>query len=123
MFTLLPGLSQLTRSKISSTLTGRKDSEETRKKKSMSRLGELNPFYGKGPGIKALDIAAEKAGTKVYVYSVDTFTLVNGKPFRSLRMTANSMPVGHSTLPSKLDTGKAFKGYFYYTTPQLVRPK
>lgn len=119
----LPVLSLLTRSKISLTLKGRKDSEETKKKKSMSRLGNLNPFYGKGPGIKALDLAAEKSGTKVYVYDMDTFTLVNGKPFRSLRMTANAMPVAEGTLPKKLDTGKQFKGYYYFTSPQLVPPK
>ena len=102
---------------------GRKDSEDTRTKKSISRLGELNPFFGKGPWKKALDIAAEKAGTKVYVYDVETFTLVNGKPFRSLRMAVNAMPIGHSTLPNKLNTGKPFKDYYCYSFPQLVRPK
>jgi hypothetical protein len=49
-------------------LQDRTDSEITRARKSKSKQGENNPFYGKGPGIKALDIAAEKAGTKVYVY-------------------------------------------------------
>ena len=29
------------------------------------------------------------------------------------------MPISHSTLPIKLDTGKPFKGYYYYTLPQL----
>ena len=87
----LPGLSLLTRSKISLSLRGRKDTEETRRKKSMSRLGKLNPFFGTGPGLKALDLAAEKSGTKVYVYDVDTFTLVNSKPFRSLRMARSHL--------------------------------
>ena len=118
----LPGLSLLTRSKISLSLTGKKDSEDTRTKKSISRLGELNPFFKKGPGEKALKIAAEKAGTKVYVYDFETFTLVNGKPFRSLRKAADAMPISHSTLPIKLNTGKPFKGYYYYTLPQLVSP-
>lgn len=115
------GLSLLTRSKISLTLSGRQDSDETRTKKSIARIGELNPFFGKGPGIKALDLAAQKTGTKVYAYDVDTFTLVGGKPFRSLRMTSDALPVGHSTLSSKLDTGKPFKGYYYYTTPQYPK--
>jgi group I intron endonuclease len=80
-----PGIiSRLTRSKISETLKGRKDSEVTRAKKSVSRKGILNPFYRKGPGIKALDIAAEKAGTKIYVYDITNFSLVNNKPFRSI---------------------------------------
>ena len=77
-----PGIiSQLTRSKISESLKGRKDSEITRAKKSVSRKGILNPFYRIGPGIKALDIAAEKAGTKIYVYDITKFSLVNNKPF------------------------------------------
>lgn len=116
-------LSLLTRSKISATLTGRKDSDETRAKKSESRKGALNPFYGKGPGAKAIDAAAELAGTKVYVYDVHSFNLVNGKPFRSIRATAEAMPVGASTLPSKLDTGKPFKGYYYYSSAQTTAPK
>lgn len=116
------GHSLLTRAKISAALLGRTDSEETRTKKSKSQMGALNAFYGKGPGIKALDKAAEMAGTKVYAYSADNFTLVNDKPFRSVRSTADVLPVSHGTLPTKLDTGKPFKGYYYFTSPQLVRP-
>jgi hypothetical protein len=56
----VPGiLSALTRAKISSSLQGRKDSEATRVRKSISKLGINNPFYGKGPGIRALDIAGD----------------------------------------------------------------
>lgn len=88
----------------------------------MARMGALNPFFGVGSGIKALDAAAEKAGTKVYVYSVDNFALVNGMPFRSLRATSDAMPVSHMTLPSKLDTGKPFKEYYYFTCEQVNSP-
>jgi group I intron endonuclease len=109
------GQSLLTRFKISASLVGRTDSDETRAKKSMSRMGTLNSFFGIGPGIKALDAAAEKAGIKIFVYSAEDFALVNGVPFRSLRATSDVMPVSHGTLPSKLDTGKPFKGYYYYT--------
>lgn len=85
----VPGsMSLLTRSKISATLTGRKDTEVTRAKKSASRMGSLNPFFGLGPGIKAVDAAAVLSGTKVYVYDVNSFTLVNNKPFRSIRKAA-----------------------------------
>jgi hypothetical protein len=73
-----------TRSKISATLTGRKDSDETRVKKSESQKGANNPFYGKGPGAKALDIAAEKAGTKVFVYDAKDFILVKWTTFSKL---------------------------------------
>jgi len=98
-------LSLLTRSKISVSLTGRKDSDITRAKKSKAQKGVLNPFYllllfqqsceqkGVGPGKKALDLAAEKSGTKIYVYDAENFILVNSKPFRSIRMTAKFMPI------------------------------
>ena len=102
-------VSLLTRSKMSATLSGCKDSDETRAKKSEARKGRKNPFFDKGPGIKALDIAAEKKGTKVYAYDANNFTLVDGAPFRSIRMITKIMPVSNSILPFKLDTGKPFK--------------
>ena len=40
-------LSKETKNKISNTLTGRVEPEETRKKKSDSKLGDKNSFYGK----------------------------------------------------------------------------
>jgi hypothetical protein len=69
-------------------------------------------------GIKALDIAAEKAGTEVFVYDATNFTLVNGAPFRSIRMAAKSLPISARTLALKLDTGKPFKGYYFYSHAQ-----
>ncbi len=33
------------------------------------------------------------------------------------------MPIKAATLPSKLNTGKAFKEYYYYTEPQKLAPK
>jgi group I intron endonuclease len=121
-----PGIiSCLTRSKISESLKGRKDSEITRAKKSESRKGILNPFYRKGPGIKALDIAAEKAGTKIYAYETTKFNLVNNKPFlrSSIRSAAKVLPISGNTLTKKLDSGKSFKGYYYYSKPQNKVPK
>lgn len=111
--------SMMTKAKISVALTGRVDTLATRKKKSVSRIGPLNPFFGKGPGIKALNKAAELAGTQVYVYDATTFALVNNSPFRSIRATGAVMPISTSTLPKKIDTGLQFKGYYYYSTPQL----
>lgn len=104
------GLSQLTRFKISVSLMGRKDSEVTRMIKSKSRMGNLNPQR-----TAALNKAAEMAGTKVYVYTAENFAFVN--IFRSLRSTCNVIPISYSTLVSKLDTDKSFKGYYYYTNP------
>ena len=116
-------ISLLTKSKISRSLKGRIDTEVTRTKKSESRIGILNPFFGKGPGLKALDIAAEKLGIKVYVYKAQSFTLVEGSPFHSIRATTKMIPISNSTLPLKLDLGKPFKGYYYYTKPQTQLPK
>jgi group I intron endonuclease len=110
-------ISALTRAKISASLKGRKDYETTRLKKSLAMTGVNNPSYGKGPGTKALNLAAELRGTKIYVYDAATFTLQNGKPFRSIRDTAKNMPLSPSTLPTKLDTNKPFKGYYYYSSP------
>ena len=114
-------MSLLTRFKISNALKGRKDSDITRTKKSASRKGNLNPFYGKGPGLKALDIAAEKAGTKIYVYDSTKFKLVNDKPFRSIRLASKNLPISASTLAKILNTGKLFKGYYYNSLPQNHR--
>jgi group I intron endonuclease len=111
-------ISLLTRSKISETLKGRKDSDITRAKKSESRKGILNPFYGKGPGIIALDLAAEKAGTKIYAYDSTNLKLVNNEPFRSIRKTSKELPISPNTLAKILDSGKSFKGYFYYSKPK-----
>jgi group I intron endonuclease len=113
------GLSLLTRAKISAALTGRIDSERTRAKKSKIQIGALNPFFGKGPGIKALDKAAEMAGTKVYAYYADTFTLVNNKPFRSLRSTSKSLPISDNTLTKKIDTGKPWLLLLFSTTNKI----
>ena len=64
----------------------------------------VNPFYLKGPGIKALNLAVEKTATKVYVYDSVKFNLINGKPFQSIRLAAAYLPIAASTLPSKLNT-------------------
>lgn len=111
-------LSNLTRSKISISLTNRKDSDETRRRKSESRTGNRHPLFGIGIPKEVLDKAAEVNGTKIYVYDARTFSLVNNTPFRSIRLTAKNMPIGARTLPNKLDTGKPFKGFYYYTSPQ-----
>lgn len=113
--------SLLTKFKISASLMGRKDSDLTRSKKSLSRKGHLNPFFGIGPGIKALNKAIELSGTKIYAYSSKDFILVNGKPFNSIRSCAKALPISPSTLLLKLDTGNSFKGYYYYSKEQIQK--
>lgn len=57
-------LSEETKNKISTTLTGRLEPEETRKKKSDSKLGEKNSFYGKQHSYETKDkISKTKKGT------------------------------------------------------------
>ena len=98
--------------------------------------GILNPFLlrSKGPGIKALDIAAEKAGTKIYVYDITKFSLVNNKPFRSIlpcqrqgvRQKFYLFQLTHylkNWTASYGSKSKPFKGYFYYSKPQNKVPK
>jgi hypothetical protein len=93
--------------------------QATRDKKSVARLGSKNPFFGIGPGIEALNKAAELAGTKVYAYDLSTFTLVNSTPFRSIRATVLIMPISAVSLQKKINTGVPFKGYYYFTSPQI----
>jgi hypothetical protein len=95
-------ISLLTRAKISASLQGRTDYEITRSRKSNSKQGVNNPFYGKGPGIKALDIAAEKAGTKVYVYEATNFTLVKEAPLSACLPASFSILTLRSPSPLRL---------------------
>ena len=89
---------------------------------SQKRSGEQNYWYGKIIPSVILDAAAELKGTKVYAYDSDTFSLVNGKPFRSLCSTVKMLPVTMYKLPLVLDTGLDYKGYYYFTTPQSSKP-
>jgi hypothetical protein len=57
-------LSEETKNKISNTLTGRIEPEETRRKKSESKLGDKNSFYGKKHSNETKDrISKTKQGT------------------------------------------------------------
>ena len=114
--------SGITRARISASLLGKTHTAETRALMSASRSGHNNRLFGKRLPEHVLDAAAIKAGTPIYVYDLDTFTLVNGIPFRSIRDTAKYMPISTSSLPNKLDSRKSFKGYFYFSTPQSSTP-
>jgi len=109
-------VSNLTRSKISLALFGRKDSDEVRARKSEGSKGSKNHNYGVGPNVVTLDAAAEANGIKVYVYEESSF--IRGSPFRSIRQAATNMKMGSTTLTGKLNTGKAYKGHYYYTSPR-----
>jgi group I intron endonuclease len=91
------------------------ESLKTRNKKSIRILGKNNPFFGKGPGIVALNKAAYINGTKIYVYNANNISLVEGSPFRSIRIASKSLPISANTLSKVLDTGKIFKNYYYYS--------
>lgn len=108
----------MTKFKISLSLLGRKLSTKTRIKMSNSRTGIKNIFFGKGLPTSTLDAAAFFLGTPVYVYEDTTFTLINNKPFRSIRDAVKQLPISQSTLPKKLNTNFPFKGYYYFTKPQ-----
>lgn len=114
--------SPITRARISASLTGKRHSDLTRASMSASRSGPLNRLYGKSLPKHVLDAAAIKAGTAIYVYDADSFALVNGMPFRSIRDTVKHMPISPDSVSRYLDTGKPFKGYFYFTIVQTVKP-
>jgi group I intron endonuclease len=116
-------VSNFTRAKISMSLTGGKNSDHTRKLKSEANLGIKNPNYGVGASKVTLDAAAEAKGRKVFVYRLfyddqkqETFlTAHQYSPFRSIRQAALHIKIGATTLTNKLNTEKAYKGYFYYS--------
>lgn len=72
--------------------------------------------------IQVLDAAAEVNGQKVYAYDAVTFTLINGVPFRSLRSTVKMLPVTFYKLSLVIDTGLAYKGYYYFKTLSHQNP-
>jgi len=76
-----------------------------------------NHNYGVGASKVTLDAAAEANGTKVFVYNETFLTAHQFSPFRSIRQAALHMKIGTTTLTNKLDTKKAYKGYYYYTQP------
>ena len=63
-------------------------------------------------------LAAQKVrGKPIYVYYEKDKTLVNNSPFINIRDTYKHLPVSTGTLVKILDTGKLFKGYYYYSFP------
>jgi len=88
--------------KISTTLKGRKATDQTRAKMSASRTGTKNPHFGKSLSKHVLDAAAILSGTPIYVYDQKTFKLINGKPFRSIREVAKILPISTVTVPKKI---------------------
>lgn len=112
----------VTRLKISKALSGMKHKDSTKKLMSQSRSGVKNFWYGKPLAKKILDAAAEKKGIQIFAYDVHNFSLVNGKPFRSVRDTYKNLPISNSKLDKILDKGIAHKGFYYFTKPQLSKP-
>lgn len=118
----LSNLSPIIRLKISKALSGKTHSSATRLKMSLSRTGENNYWFGKSLPAVILDAAAAVNGKKVYAYDAETFSQVNYIPFRSLRSTVKSLPISFNKLSLIIDTGKAHKGYYYFSTSQSSKP-
>lgn len=115
-------VSKITRAKISSALKGRVWSEESKQKRKASIMGNKHPNFGQSLPISTLDAAALVLGKPIYVYNETNLKLLNNKPFRSIREAVKVLPISQATLPVKLDTGKAFKGYYYYSAPHNFTP-
>jgi group I intron endonuclease len=93
---------------------------ETKKKMSASKSGSKNFYFGKKLHSSTL-LAAQKArGKTIYVYNENDLSLVNNNPFISIRETAKNLLISPSTLVKKLDSGIAFRGYYYYSKPLVI---
>lgn len=110
-------MDSLTRAKISISLKGRMWSPESKAKRRTSILGINHYNQGRSLPVSTLDAAALVLGKPIYVYDTINLRLVNGRPFRSIREAVKELPISQPTLPKKLDNGKPFKGYYYYSVP------
>lgn len=110
-------VSNITKYKISNALKGKTWSQESKEKRKKSISGSNHYNYGKSLPLSTLNAAALLLGKPIYVYNEKDFKLLNNKPFRSIREAVKHLPVSQATLPKKLDIGKPFKGYYYYTKP------
>jgi NUMOD1 domain len=95
----------------------------TETKNKQSKKENKNCWQGKSLNEIILNRAVKLKGIKVYVYNSNTFELFNNKPFRSIQKTVKQLPISSNTLSKKLDSGIPFKGYYYYSNPQSIKPK
>lgn len=58
----------------------------------------------------------------MHAYDYTNFKLVNNTSFRSIRKASKELLITASTLNKILDSGKSFKGYFYYSEPKNLEP-
>jgi group I intron endonuclease len=110
-------VSSLTKYKISKSLTGKKHSLSSKLKMSLSRSGINNPYFGKKLPSKTIEAARQVRGKTIYVYLAKDLSLINNLPFPSIREVVKYLPISSVTLKVKLNTGIAFKGYYYYSNP------
>lgn len=110
-------MSILTKKRISHSLKGRFLDIETRQKMSKFRSGLSNVYFGKRLHPSTLLVAQKVKGKSIYVYSEKDKTLINNSPFISIRETSKHLSISTSILAKILDTGKLFKGYYYYSFP------
>lgn len=116
-FRLLNKHSLLTKIKISAAALSYRHSIQSKLKISQAHSGINNVNFGRPLPNKVLDAAAEKLGTKIYVYDVKSLTLLNGTPFRSIRLTAKILIISPLSIVKYIDSGKPFKGYYFYSKP------
>jgi group I intron endonuclease len=110
-------MSPLTKRRISESLKGKIVNDITRLKMSESRSGSKNYYFGKKLHLSTVLASQMARGKRVYVYYERDRSLVNNAPFISMRETAKYLPINPGTLSKKLDSGKPFKGYLYYSAP------
>ena len=63
-----------------------------------------------------LDAAASINSHPVWIYDAKSKLLVSGSPFNSLRQTAVALKVFRNTISKYLNSGNAFKGFYFLIT-------
>jgi group I intron endonuclease len=92
-----------TKRKISNKLSGIKRSKETIDKLSMSKLGALNPMYGKKQSKEYIEKRIKNNRKKII--------RDDGKVYNSLQEAARDMQVNYQSISASLRKGYKTKGY------------
>lgn len=106
-------MSEFTKLKISLSLKGKKDTLETRLKKSNSKKGTLHRQYGASLPKEMLDAAALVNSRKMWVYDINKKPL-NLNPISSMRKTSKLLNISFNSISKYINTNKPFKGYYFY---------
>jgi len=87
---------------------------ETRETKSLVKSDSNNFYFEKKLHPSTILTTHLAKGKQIYVYKESYLSLVNNAPFTIIREATKNLLINPGTLIKKLDSGKPFKGYYYY---------